>query len=225
MIKAILTDIEGTTSSLSFVKDVLFPYSRAHMADFIKSRAIEPLVAEQLKEVEQIAGSPLSVDAAVAMLIGWIDEDRKVSPLKAIQGLIWEHGYRNGAFKGHVYEDAVRNLRKWHGQGIRLYVFSSGSVNAQKLLFSHSEFGDLTPLFSGYFDTRTGAKQESSSYTEIIRQIGESPDSVMFLSDIEGELRAAAEAGLAVCHVLRGPESIQTAIPVCANTFDEVLVG
>jgi enolase-phosphatase E1 len=203
MIRAILTDIEGTTSSLSFVKDVLFPYSRERMADFVRARADDPEVKALLDEVSSLAGRPLGIDEAIGQLIGWIDEDRKIGPLKALQGMIWEEGYRNGDFFGHVYEDAVRKLREWKAAGLALYVFSSGSVQAQKLLFTHTEHGDLTPLFSGYFDTRTGSKQEAEPYREIARQVGLPPEQLLFLSDIDGELDAARKAGFATCKLAR----------------------
>lgn len=160
MIKAILTDIEGTTSSLSFVKDVLFPYSRERMADFVRRHGQEPAVRLLLDEVARLAGVNHTDDNRITeQLVRWIDEDQKITPLKALQGMIWEEGYRRGDFKGHVYEDAVRNLRRWQERGIRLYVYSSGSVQAQKLLFGHTGYGDLTPLFSGYFDTAVGGKE------------------------------------------------------------------
>ncbi|QJD29307.1 acireductone synthase [Methylococcus geothermalis] len=196
MIRAILTDIEGTTSSLSFVKETLFPYARARMADFVRSRAGDDTVRGLLADARAAAGdASLDDEGVIAQLVRWIDEDRKVTPLKAIQGLIWEEGYRNGDFFGHVYEDAVRRLKAWHEQGIGLYVFSSGSVHAQQLLFGHTRFGDLKPLFSGYFDTRIGAKQAPDAYRDIARQMGLPPEEILFLSDVEGELNAAREAG------------------------------
>ena len=163
MIRAIVTDIEGTTSSLSFVKDVLFPYARQHIEAFVREQAAQPDVRAQLAAVSKSAGRALTDDEAVAQLVRWIDEDKKITPLKALQGMIWEAGYRHGDFQGHVYEDAVRYLRAWKDQGLALYVFSSGSVHAQKLLFGYSTFGDLTPLFSGYFDTAIGAKRETDA--------------------------------------------------------------
>ncbi|MDF9391466.1 MULTISPECIES: acireductone synthase [Methylococcus] len=196
MIRAILTDIEGTTSSLSFVKETLFPYARARMADFVRSHAQDATVQALLAEARAAAGNAsLDDEGVIAQLVRWIDEDRKITPLKALQGLIWEEGYRNRDFFGHVYEDAVRRLRSWHEQGIALYVFSSGSVHAQRLLFGHTAVGDLQPLFSGYFDTRIGAKQEPCAYSAIARELNLPPSEILFLSDIEGELDAAREAG------------------------------
>ncbi len=203
MIHAILTDIEGTTSSLSFVKEVLFPYSRARMADFIHAHATEPTVRTQLDEVGRAAGRPLTDDEAAAQLITWIDEDRKITPLKALQGMIWEAGYRHGDFLGHVYDDAVRQMRVWKDRGLELYVFSSGSVLAQKLLFRHTAFGDLLPLFAGHFDTAIGNKRKTAAYTAIARQIGLPSTEILFLSDVREELDAARDAGMQTTQVLR----------------------
>jgi len=203
MLKAIITDIEGTTSSLSFVKDVLFPYARAHMAEFVRANRADPAVQQQLTEVASMAGGPLGDEAAIAQLIRWIDEDKKITPLKALQGMIWERGYHDGDFKGHLYADAHQHLQRWHQQGLALYIFSSGSVKAQKLLFAHTEYGDLTPLFSGYFDTTTGAKREARAYRTIAQQIGLPPKDILFLSDIEEELDAAAEAGMQTTQLVR----------------------
>lgn len=204
MIRAVLTDIEGTTSSLSFVKDVLFPYARRHIDRYVREHAGEPQVAALLDEVRREMGMPdAGLDAVIAQLIDWIDRDRKVTPLKALQGLIWEAGYAAGDFTGHVYEDAAAALRDWQRDGVRLYVYSSGSVHAQKLLFAHTAYGDLTPLFSGYFDTRVGHKAESASYRHIAGQIGAAPETILFLSDIVAELDAAREAGMRTCQLVR----------------------
>lgn len=189
MTKAIVTDIEGTTSSISFVADVLFPYARERLASYCAVHAAE--VAPILAEVQAIEpGDP------IATMTRWIDEDRKITPLKTLQGLIWDAGFREGAFKGHVYPDAVAGLRRWHAAGLKLYVFSSGSVAAQKLIFGFSEAGDLTPLFSGYFDTTTGPKREAVAYERIAEAIGLPPGEVLFLSDVAAETDAAKAAGM-----------------------------
>lgn len=224
MIRAILTDIEGTTSSLSFVKDVLFPYARERMAGFIASHADKPEVACELAEVRRLQGVSLSDAEITEQLIQWIDADQKVTPLKALQGMIWESGYENGDFFSHIYEDAVRNLREWNGQGLRLYVFSSGSVHAQKLLFAHTTDGDLTPLFSGYFDTQTGPKQVATSYEAIARAIGVPPQEILFLSDIVGELDAAHAAGLRTVWLVRGCDGSENSAHVVARSFDEIVL-
>jgi enolase-phosphatase E1 len=203
MIRAILTDIEGTTTAVSFVFEVLFPYARTHMAEFLAAHAGDPAVREQLAAVAREADRRLTDAQATELLVRWIAEDRKLTPLKALQGMIWEDGYRRGAFTGHVYSDAVRNLRAWHDAGIALYIYSSGSVQAQQLLFGHSDAGDLTPLFSGYFDTRVGNKREPASYRAIAEGIGLPPGAILFLSDIREELDAARAAGLQTTWLVR----------------------
>lgn len=202
MIKAIITDIEGTTSSLSFVKDVLFPYAREHMNDFVRAHAHDHDVRMLLNEVATITHVATD-NQVIEQLLRWMSEDKKITPLKALQGMIWEQGYKRGDFTGHVYVDAVRNLKAWHAHGMRLYVFSSGSVHAQKLLFAHTEDGDLTPLFSGYFDTTMGSKKEAISYHKIAQIIELAPQKILFLSDIKEELDAAQQSGMQTVWLLR----------------------
>jgi enolase-phosphatase E1 len=224
VIKAILTDIEGTTTSLAFVKDVLFPYSRAHLKDFLRAHANEPAVRAELEAARRLEANGHALDDAqlAEVLLRWIDEDRKLTPLKTLQGLIWEEGYRSGAFRGHVYEDAVRALQRWRAQGLKLYVFSSGSVQAQKLLFAHTAYGDLTPLFDGFFDTTVGAKKDPQAYRRIAAAVGLAPREMLFLSDIEAELDAASAAGLATVQLVRGPETKPAAGHPQARHFDEI---
>jgi enolase-phosphatase E1 len=196
--KAIVTDIEGTTSSIAFVKEVLFPHARAHLPGFVRRRAGRPDVAALLDETRALAGDArLDVEGAIGVLLGWIDEDRKAPPLKALQGLIWEEGYREGAYRAHVYPDVPGALRRWKERGLGLAVFSSGSVLAQRLLFAHTSEGDLTPLFDRYFDTTTGPKMDPASYAAITAALGAAPAEVLFLSDVAAELDAAAAAGMA----------------------------
>lgn len=222
MIKAIVTDIEGTTSSLSFVKDVLFPYSREHMARFVRAHAIEPAVHKEIEEVRRLNGKNLSAEEVIEQLLRWIAEDKKITPLKSLQGMVWEDGYKKGDFKGHMYEDAVRHLKQWKSAGLALYVFSSGSVQAQKLLFAHTEDGDLTPLFSGYFDTNIGSKREAGSYRKIAEAIGIAPQDILFLSDIREELDAAREAGMRTWWLVReGTVDPKAAHPQARN-FDQI---
>nr|VFK11199.1 MAG: enolase-phosphatase E1 [Candidatus Kentron sp. LPFa]VFK27567.1 MAG: enolase-phosphatase E1 [Candidatus Kentron sp. LPFa] len=222
MIKAILTDIEGTTTSISFVFHVLFPYARQHMAQFVAEHGGEPAVRTELRAVAKEVGRSLDDDEVVEILERWIDEDRKATPLKSLQGMVWQRGYRRGDFTGHVYEDALRNLRRWHGVGLGLYVYSSGSVQAQKLLFGYSDAGDLTPLFSGYFDTRVGHKHEAASYTAIADRIGLAPNGILFLSDIERELDAARESGMATCQVVRDGKPIADLSHPQVSDFDSI---
>ena len=178
MIRAILTDIEGTTSSIAFVTETLFPYARSRLRSFL---ADYPETAQGLP---------------VETLERWIDEDRKEPVLKVIQGRIWRDGYERGELKGHVYPDAVEALRRWREQGLRLFVYSSGSVEAQQLLFGHTDAGDLTFLFEGYFDLATGSKLEPQSYRRIAGEIGLTTDEILFLSDHPREVEAALAAGM-----------------------------
>lgn len=225
MVRAVLTDIEGTTSSLSFVKDVLFPYSRARLGDFIRAHADDPAIRRILDDVRATApGTPSGDEALVALLVRWIDEDRKTTPLKALQGLIWEAGYRDGDFRGHVYPDAAAALRAWRQRGIRLYVFSSGSVKAQRLLFGYSDHGDLTRLFDRYFDTNIGTKREADAYRRIAEEIGFPAKEILFLSDIKEELDAALAAGMKTHWLIRAGEPPSRAAHPVARTFADIAI-
>ena len=202
-IRAVLTDIEGTTSSIAFVTETLFPYARSRIARY---------VTEYPGLVADIPG-----DDPVATLLGWMNVDAKETALKTLQGLIWAEGYADGTLQGHVYTDAAAGLRRWHRAGMTLYVFSSGSVAAQKLIFGHSIEGDLTPIFSGYFDTTTGPKREPASYAKIADAIGEKPADILFLSDTPAEVLAARGAGMAALLIDRSGGTGDV------STFDEVL--
>ncbi|PTL84643.1 acireductone synthase [Vitiosangium sp. GDMCC 1.1324] len=223
MVQVILTDIEGTTSSLSFVKEVLFPYSASHLPGFVRAHGQEPEVRKLLDEARQVAGGNPDDERLVGTLLRWIEEDRKLGPLKGLQGLLWEEGYRRGDFQGHVYEDVPRRLREWHARGLRLYVYSSGSVQAQKLLFGHTRFGDLTPLFSDYFDTRVGGKKEAASYAAIVRELGLPASEILFLSDVREELDAAAASGLRTGCLVRGEgPAVDPGPHPVAHSFDKI---
>ncbi len=217
MVKAILTDIEGTTSSISFVKDVLFPYARRALPGFVAERGTEPAVRRWLDLVATEHGSICSDEVIVETLQGWIDSDRKHTALKALQGMIWQSGYRDAHFKAHIYADAAPALKRWHAQGLPLYVYSSGSVPAQKLFFGHSDAGDLTPLFSGWFDTEVGGKREAGSYSSIAESIGVAPSAILFLSDVVEELDAAREAGMKTVLVDRPEDYPQHRVGPLAN--------
>jgi enolase-phosphatase E1 len=201
-VRAVLTDIEGTTSSLAFVKDVLFPYARNSLPAFIRSHESE--LTGIASDIATILGkSNLTAQEMTDVLLQWMDEDRKVTPLKTLQGIVWKTGYESGELQSHVYEDAVSALRKWHADGLKLYIYSSGSIAAQKLLFAHTAYGDLSPLFVGYFDTTTGPKLESHSYEKIAASLHLPAGSVVFLSDHSGETEAAAAAGMQTVVVAR----------------------
>jgi len=221
----VLTDIEGTTSSIDFVKDVLFPYARAHLPAYVAAHADEPAVREQLDAVARDAQLPRDdVAALTAELVKWIDEDRKATPLKALQGMVWEAGYRDGAYVAHIYDDASAALARWRRAGRRLFVYSSGSIHAQKLLFAHTSAGDLTPLFSGYFDTTSGGKREQGSYERIAQAIGVEPGAIVFLSDIEAEVDAARAAGMDTVWVRRDGGFSESSIHLQAESFDDIAI-
>lgn len=220
-VRAVLTDIEGTTSSLSFVKDVLFPYARQALPQYI--RAHESRLRSLTADIAATVGkSSLTIQETVDILLQWMDEDRKLTPLKTVQGMIWKTGYEAGELQSHVYADAVRALQKWHAGGLALYVYSSGSIEAQKLLFSHTPQGDLQPLFSGYFDTTTGPKLESRSYETIVRSLQLPAHAVVFLSDHEGEIHAASAAGLPTVLLAREAREASSAY---ARSFDELSIA
>ncbi|AGG88526.1 acireductone synthase [Rhodanobacter denitrificans] len=208
-IRAIVTDIEGTTSSIDFVREVLFPYARKRLPAFVETHGDKPEVQHWLHEAAREAGL---VEATrqdiIELLLKWIDQDRKSTALKALQGMIWKDGYEAGDYRAHVYPEVAARLREWRADGLRLYVYSSGSVPAQKLFFRHSEAGDLGALFAGYFDTETGPKRESSSYRRIAEAIGEQPRHLLFLSDIVEELDAAQAAGFHTGWLVRAPQAL-----------------
>ena len=203
----ILTDIEGTTTAIAFVKDTLFPFAEAELDAFLDVHEEDPAVAAVLAEVRAIA--PHQDPRSVLRL--WMGEDAKVTPLKTLQGLIWQAGYLDGRLKGHLWPDVAPCLRAWSRAGLRLAVYSSGSVGAQKLLFGHSTAGDLTPLFTGFFDTRVGGKRDAASYATITAGLHLPPGEVLFLSDVAEELDAAAAAGLRTCQLVRAGDGTQPA--------------
>ena len=221
----ILTDIEGTTSSISFVAEELFPYFRENISDLLalKDRLV---VKEALEETVQLAqsedGEILSTDQEIIdKLYRWSLEDRKITPLKTLQGVLWDAGYRDGELKGHVYPEVAANLKNWKEQGINLGVFSSGSVPAQKLIFGYSIAGDLTPYFSYYFDTTTGGKREVTTYAKIAEELNLDPSEILFLSDIEEELLAADTNGYQTVQLAR--DGMTPSWKQFATSFDEII--
>jgi enolase-phosphatase E1 len=199
MPKAVLLDIEGTTTSIAFVKDRLFPFAIAALDGFLAAHAATPAVRDILDEVQRAEPG----QAPAATLRGWMAADAKVTPLKALQGLIWHQGYEDGRLRGHLWPDVAACLRAWAAGGVQLAIYSSGSVEAQRDLFGHSEAGDLTPLFAGFFDTKMGGKREQASYAAIATEMGLPPGNILFLSDVAEELDAAAAAGLQTCQLVR----------------------
>lgn len=226
-------DIEGTTTSTSFVHETLFPYSARRLGSFLKEKKGESAVNAILSRVaetilsESKGGShsakKMNVDECEAALQKWIREDRKHPALKELQGLIWREGYESGAYKGHVYPDVLPNWKKWKAAGLVLGIYSSGSVDAQKQIFGYSEAGDLTGYLSNYFDTRVGAKKENASYARIASELALAPSDILFLSDVPAELDAAREAGMKTTHLIRPGTAPGQGHP-SAKTFDEVTI-
>jgi enolase-phosphatase E1 len=238
-IRAILLDIEGTTTPVDYVTRVLFPYARERVRDFLGRRGTDPAVRADVAglraehDADDRAGaapppwhdrSPAeSLDSAVAYVHWLMDRDRKSTALKALQGRIWDEGYQAGHLRGQVYPDVPRAFVRWRAQGRDVAIFSSGSVLAQKLLFSRSEAGDFTPFLRAYFDTTTGAKGDAESYRKIARDLGQAPEAVLFLSDVTAELDAARAAGMTTGLCVReGGRPDSPGHPV-VRSFDEVL--
>jgi enolase-phosphatase E1 len=212
----ILLDIEGTTTPVDFVVRVLFPDARARVLSFLESHAQDCEVArdlavlreEQARDVAEGKGPPAwdgSTTAAAAYARWLMDRDRKTTALKSLQGRTWAEGYAAGRLRGQVYDDVPPALSRWTATGRRVAIFSSGSVLAQKLLFGHSDHGDLTPFLSGYFDTTTGAKVEAESYRRIAKALGTPPSAGLFVSDAVAELDAARAADFATALAVRTP--------------------
>lgn len=204
MIEAVLLDIEGTVGDIRFVRDVLFPYARERLEARLIHDWLKPEMEEIVAAARTLSGEALSTPAAAADTFRrWMDEDKKIGPLKTLQGILWREGYTCGALKAHLYDDAIEAMYLWRQKGLRLCIYSSGSVEAQKLYFAHSIAGDLTSLIDGFFDTATGPKTESASYSIIAGILGHSPANVYFLSDAPAEIAAARTAGLGASRIDR----------------------
>lgn len=223
-VKAILADIEGTTSSIGFVHNVLFPYAAKRLPQFLRQREDDAEIAALLADVRKEAGEPQAdTDRLAQILLQWIAEDRKATPLKALQGLVWEQGYENGDFTGHVYADTAPAFRRWRERGAAIYIYSSGSVKAQQLLFAHSDAGDLRPLIAGYFDTTIGHKRDPDAYRAIADRIRQPAQAILFLSDVTEELDAAARAGMRTLQLARD-EPVRAGSHPLARDFTEVTI-
>jgi enolase-phosphatase E1 len=226
----VLLDIEGTTTPVNFVYRVLFPDARERMDEFLASHVGDPevvgLVADLRSEhaSDTAAGRqpPPWTDGPAAYARWLVDQDRKLTPLKTLQGRIWQEGYESGRLRGQVYDDVPRALQRWTRAGRRVAIFSSGSVLAQKLIFGRSDHGDLTPFLSGYFDTTTGAKAEAESYRRIAAALGEPAAAGLFLSDVVRELDAARAAGLRTVLVARTPPAATGHDHPVVVSFDEL---
>jgi len=208
----VLLDIEGTTCPVSFVGEVLFPYAQQQLPVFLAEQAQNPTVKDLIDQVFEAWSQDTDPEAvslgkryaaknieAAANYLSWlIEKDRKLTPLKELQGLLWRQGYDKEILKAPLYADVPEALKRWRDAGLRLSVYSSGSVNAQKLLYQHSTYGDLSNLFDHWFDTNTGGKHYPESYGTIAKALNTNPDQVAFISDRKSELKAAQEAGFKV---------------------------
>ncbi|MFL5784032.1 MAG: acireductone synthase [Bacteriovoracaceae bacterium] len=203
--KLFLFDIEGTTTDFNFVHKTLFPYARERMREYVTAHEqdLSAPLAEARKTIEAESGKTPDLNLIMNTLIQWIDEDRKHKALKDIQGRIWEEGYKSGAFKGHVYSDVKPFFENLNSSGYRIGIYSSGSVQAQKLILANSTEGDLTPYINYYFDTAVGQKRDKVSYQNIAIKTQLTPPEIHFFSDVPEELKAAELAGFRVTHVLR----------------------
>ena len=212
-VAAVVLDVEGTTTPIAFVHEVLFPYARARMAALVEAGGPEVDAA-----LEQVPGPD-----RLSTLLGWMDADVKATPLKALQGLAWREGYADGSLRGAIYPDVAPALMRWRAEGVRLFVYSSGSVEAQRQLFRHSAAGDLAGLFEAHFDTTTGPKREAASYGAIAAAAGMAPGAMLFLSDVVAELDAAAGAGMRTCQLVRAEDgTVAGAGHATATDLDEV---
>jgi enolase-phosphatase E1 len=231
-IAAIITDIEGTTSSIGFAQDVLYPYALKHIASFIREHQEERDVMRVLVRLSEKTSIPLhNIEGLIRLLQQWIRDDEKDADLKALEGMVWEKGYKHGLYQAHVYPDVPEVLQRWQQEERNLYVYSSGSVKAQQLFFRFSEFGDMRLLFSGYFDTAVGPMNEVKSYVNIAEAIALRPERILFISDVKEELDAAAFAGMRTTWILRPEDSLQDPVKLrkksqhpIVTSFDEIVV-
>lgn len=208
--QALLLDVEGTTSSISFVYDVLFAYAKKHVADFLAhEKGSESVRAVASEFATEASLGNVSLDDSndlqclVQAALDWMNKDIKSTPLKALQGMIWRHGFESGELVSHIFDDVPQALAQWADSGLDVRIYSSGSVQAQKLFFSHTSAGNLTRYLQGYYDTTTGPKREASSYTRIAADMNCDPRRVLFLSDVGAELDAARQAGMATALAIR----------------------
>jgi enolase-phosphatase E1 len=226
-IEVVLLDIEGTTTPITFVHDVLFPYARVRLGAWFDARSpsdpqVREIVHALLREDDDAPCTDPSIDDVVARLIDALDRDRKSPALKMVQGLIWEQGYASGELRSLVYDDVPPALQRWTAAGIGTGIYSSGSVLAQKLLFAHSNAGDLTPWLRWHFDTAVGAKIEARSYQRIAGALRVNPAAVLFVSDVIRELDAAREAGMKTVLCVRPPAALPASTTPAIQTFDEI---
>ena len=222
-VRAFLLDVEGTTTPIAFVYDVLFPYARREMPGFLRAQRSHPEVADALAQLREEGRLQEGIEPALEYVCALMDADRKSTALKTLQGLVWERGFAKGELRGPMYPDVARALSRWRRHGCSTFIYSSGSVLAQRLLFANSDAGDLSPLISGYFDTVTGPKKEAGSYRRIAASIGVPPGAVLFVSDREDEIAAARAAGMRAALCARDPGD--AAPPDSIQSFDALAPG
>ena len=222
--KAALIDIEGTVGSIAFVRDVLFPYAKTRMDEYVRLHAEEPSMRAILDAAAREAAVDVhDLQAILRALHAWSDNDVKATPLKELQGRIWQEGFESSGIRGHVYPDAVDALRRYYDAGVKLYIYSSGSIAAQKLLFEHTVAGDLLPLFSGFYDTTIGGKREIASYEKILAELGQPPNEVIFFSDNAAELDAADETGIVTVQLARPEDGTTPSTKhTSVESFDDI---
>lgn len=220
-VRAILLDIEGTTTPIAFVHDVLFSYAREHVREFLFANDddsdIELLRTEHADDFREGRNPPPLVAEYVEWLIAI---DRKSTGLKSLQGKIWRQGYEEGSLKSQVFADVAPAFERWRARGLSINIFSSGSVLAQKLLFAHTEAGDLTEFIDKYFDTNVGKKGEAESYRRIAEEMDVSPEQILFISDVIEELDAASEAGMKTLLSVRPGNAPQNNVKRYSEVFD-----
>src|SRR5512141_726370 len=229
MARYILMDIEGTLISIAFVREILFPYAKQRLESFLHERRHDSDVLQWTAvcqdTIEHETGTRPSYEELSVMLAGWIDQDRKLACLKTLQGMIWDEGYRERRFAPELYDDVLPALTQWRVRGIRLGIYSSGSERAQRLLFAHTNVGDVTSLFEHFFDTSIGEKKTASSYHTISEQIGLPPPHIVFLSDTERELDAAALIGFRTAHIVRPGTDAGTRHPIHPDLTSLLIEG
>ena len=224
-LRAILLDIEGTTTPIAFVHDVLFGYARDHVRAFLAANPdAEEIALLRVEHAGDVSDAPPFTDQieSVAGYVEWLIKlDRKSTGLKALQGKIWRQGYGDGSLKSQVFADVAPAFERWRERGLRISIFSSGSVLAQQLLFSHTEVGDLTPFIDSYFDTKVGKKGEAESYRKIAEAMGLEPWQILFISDVATELDAASQVGMKTIMSIRPGNQPQPQYP-SVRSFDEI---
>lgn len=222
-VRYILMDIEGTTSDIAFVKDVLFPYSARELRNYVSSNKNNPEVRACINHVLEETGKETDEDA-ISQLLEWIRSDVKNPALKVLQGKIWQKGFESNTYKAHLYDEVLPAWQRWKSEGIRLGIYSSGSVKAQHLFFEHNEKGNLLSYLENFFDLKIGSKRDATSYREITARLGLPPDEILFLSDVPEELDAATFAGLQALQVVR-PGTTPDTQHRTVSGFNEILIS